>query len=258
VDSADLPVLGTLKYRCYDRVVAISDAIRRQLAAQGLPEAKLRLVRSAVDVAACQPSWSRERFLTEFRLPEEDVPVAVVGQFIERKGHAHLLAALRQLREMAVRVRVILFGAGPLAASLDAEIAQAGLASEVEFAGYRKDLLDFLGHFELLVHPAVREGLGIGLLEAQAAGVPVVAFRTGGVPEAVADGQTGVLVPVGDSAALAGAIAELLSNPVQRRHLANAGPDWVRSEFSLERMVQGNLDVYSEILAGSQGGGHDK
>lgn len=254
IDHVDLPGLGTLKYRCYERVVVISAAIRRQLVEQGLPETKLRLVRSAVDAAACLPSWSRERFVDEFHLLEEDVPVAVVAQFIRRKGHMHLLTALGQLRETVSRVRVILFGAGPLAASLEKKIAQAGLGSEVEFAGYRPDLLDFLGHFELLVHPAVREGLGVSLLEAQAAGVPVIAFRAGGVPEAVADGRTGMLLPVGDSTALAAAIADLVINPVRRRYLANAAPEWVRSEFGLERMVQGNLDVYSEILGHSAGG----
>jgi glycosyltransferase involved in cell wall biosynthesis len=250
VDSADLALLGRLKYMSYARVIAISGAIRDQLSGLGLPGEKLRLVRSGIDVAACQPSWTRERFLREFRLFEEDVPIAVVAQFIPRKGHAHLLAAIGQLRETASRVRVILFGEGPLRAELEQGVAQAGLISEVEFAGYRNDLLEFLGHFQLLVHPALREGLGVSLIEAQAAGVPVVAFDVGGVPEAVADGETGMLVPAGDSWALAEAIGGLVLNPVRRRHLANAGPDRVRAEFSVERMVRGNLAIYSEVLDG--------
>jgi len=146
------------------------------------------------------------------------------------------------------RIRVVLFGRGPLAARLEAEVASAGLQSVVQFAGYRADLLEFLGHFRLLVHPALHEGLGVGLLEAQAAGVPVVGFRAGGVTEAVADGRTGILVRRADSAALAAAIAELVNNPAYREQLARAAPEWVASEFGIPRMVRGNLDVYTEVL----------
>jgi len=248
VDNPDLPVLGMLKYRFYQRIVAISAAVRRQLVSQGIAEAKLHLVRDAIDPTACRPVWSHDRFCREFKLAADDIPVAVVAQFIERKGHHHLFEALRQLGEAGARIRVVLFGRGPLAARLEAEVASAGLQSVVQFAGYRADLLEFLGHFRLLVHPALHEGLGVGLLEAQAAGVPVVGFRAGGVTEAVADGRTGILVRRADSAALAAAIAELVNNPAYREQLARAAPEWVAAEFGIPRMVRGNLDVYTEVL----------
>jgi len=248
VDNPDLPVLGILKYRLYRRVIAISEAIHRQLLAQGLANTKLRLVRSAIDPVACQPVWSHERFLREFDLAVDDVPVAVVAQFIERKGHHHLFEALTQLRDAGTRIRVVLFGSGPLAARMVEEVATASLQSVVQFAGFRGDLLEFLAHFRFLIHPALREGLGVSLLEAQAAGVPVVGFRAGGVMEAVADGRTGILVRPGDSAALAAAIAELVNNPTHRHQLATAAAAWVTTEFGVADMVQGNLDVYTEVL----------
>ena len=122
------------------------------------------------------------------------------------------------------------------------------MQSQVRLIGYRADLLDFLGHLELVLHPAYREGLGIALLEAQAAGVPVVGFRIPGLLEAVDDGRSGLLVPPGDLDALAAAICRLLWNPRLRAQLAQGAREQVRRHFSPARMLQGNLDVYQELL----------
>jgi len=250
VDSADPRVVGLLKYRFYQRVVAISAAIEKQLARRGLPDAMLGLVRDAVDPKAYSPTWSRELFLSEFDLEQTDFAVAVVAQLIERKGHGHLFNALAELRGNVPRLKVILFGSGPLESQLKQEVERSGLQELVQFAGFRSDLRAFLSYFQLLIHPAVREGLGMCLLEAQAAGVPVAGFRSGGTWEAVAEGETGILVPVGDVGALAGAVRSLLNDPDRRHRMAAAGPGWVRREFGVERMVQGYVDIYSEILGG--------
>jgi glycosyltransferase involved in cell wall biosynthesis len=246
VDNPDIPVLGTLKYLAYDRVVAISAAIRAQLDSEGLPAAKLRTIRSAVDADACQPTWTPERFLEEFGLARAHRVVAVVAQLIPRKGHALLLEAWPMIRNRCPDARLLVFGTGPLQAELE---NLAGLGGTVTFAGFRPDLRAFLGRVDLLVHPATREGLGIGLLEAQAAGVPVVAFAAGGVPEAVADRVTGVLVEPGNPAALAEAVIALLDEPNRRQRLGAAAADRIRAEFSPDRMVESHIELYREVLA---------
>jgi glycosyltransferase involved in cell wall biosynthesis len=248
VDSADPPIVGTLKYHLYRRVVVISAAIRDQLTQRGVPDAMLSLVRDAIDPDAYPPAWPAERFLREFGLAETDVPVAVVAQLIERKGHRHLFEALNRLQQGEPHLKVILFGSGCLEAQLKKEVECLGLQNVVRFAGFRPDLRAYLAHFQLLIHPAMREGLGLCLLEAQAAGVPVVGFRSGGVAEAIEDGETGVLVPAGDAVALADAVRSLLNDPDRRHRLAVAGPARVRKEFSVERMVQGYVDIYSRVL----------
>jgi glycosyltransferase involved in cell wall biosynthesis len=123
----------------------------------------------------------------------------------------------------------------------------------VQFAGYEPDLAHWIGCFNLLVHPAGREGLGVSVLEAQAEGVPVVGFRAGGLTEAVADGETGLLVTPGDLSALTAAIRRLIEDDEERRRFAAAGPERVRSEFAVEAMVDGNLAVYGEIVDGRVG-----
>ena len=215
VDNPDTPVIGRLRYQSYDRVVAISQAVAVRLAADGVPARKLRVIRSAVDVAACQPAWPRERFLETFGLHAAQRVVAVVAQLIPRKGHGLLLDAWPLIRHRCGDAHLLVFGTGPLEAELR---ARAGLGGTVSFAGFRPDLREFLGYVDLLVHPALREGLGVSLLEAQAAGVPVVAFAAGGVTEAIVDGATGLLVPPGDSVALVDAV----TRPAGRSQPASA------------------------------------
>jgi glycosyltransferase involved in cell wall biosynthesis len=247
VDSHDMPLLASLKYRSFDTVIAISECIRLQLAAAGVPAAKLRVVRSAIDPARSRATWQRERYLAEFSLRATDPTIAVVAQFIQRKGHRHLIAALEKILPTHPEVRVLFFGRGPLEQNLRSAVAAAGLTDVIRFAGFRDDLREFLGHVDLLVHPAEREGLGVSLLEAQAAGVPVVAFNAGAISEAVADGRTGILVPIGDTDALAAEITGLLADPGRRRKFSVAATHWIGTEFGIDRMVQGNLDVYRQI-----------
>ena len=248
VDSRGIPIVNKLKYLSYQKVIAISNGIYEQLRGPGMPASSLRVVRSAIDPAAYQPSWTREQFLREFNLGETDFVVAVVAQLIPRKGHRYLLEALAKITMVCPQLRVIFFGRGRLEKRLQKMLMRADLQSVVQIAGYREDLHAFLGLCQLLVHPAVREGLGLSLLEAQAAGVPVVAFRVAGIEEAVSDGRTALLVAARDTTALASAIAEIYDNPQRRAALSVAGPDWIGTEFSLGNMVRGNLDVYRELL----------
>jgi len=251
VDSKELPGLGRLKYAQYQRVIAISSCIRDQLVALGVPAAKLRLVHSAVAATPDSGRASRQAFSAEFALPADAFPIAVVAQLIPRKGHRFFLDAIAQLRDTHPEIQAILFGIGPLQTELAVQVSELGLGKQVRFAGYHHDLSRFIGHFKLLVHPAEREGLGIAVLEAQAAGVPVVGFRAGGLIEAVADGETGLLVAPGDLSALTAAIRQLVEDDEQRTRFAVAGPGHIAAGFSVDAMVNGNLAVYGELTGES-------
>jgi glycosyltransferase involved in cell wall biosynthesis len=145
-------------------------------------------------------------------------------------------------------LRLLLFGRGPLEQDLRAQSEKLGLTHCVHFAGFRDDLDRYLACAELLVHPALQEGLGVAALQAQAAGVPVVGFDAGGLREAVADGETGLLVAPGDPAALANGIAVLLDDAVRRRQLALNGRRRMQAEFSIDGMVAAHLRIYKKLL----------
>lgn len=249
---------GRPKYWFYRRIIAISGCIHRQLRDAGVPERKLRTVLSGVLPEACEPNWSRQKFLSEFDLADDDFVIAVVAQLIPRKGHRYLVDALPGIRAAFAGTRVLFFGAGAEEERLRDAVARKGHSDIVRFAGYRTDLLDFLGHVQLLVHPATREGLGLSLLEAQAAGIPVVGFRSGGQTEAVDDGVTGTLVPPRDARALAEAISHLIYHPRVRHRMSAAAREWIRDRFGIEQMVDGNISVYNEVLGQSVESGSDR
>jgi glycosyltransferase involved in cell wall biosynthesis len=249
VDNPEFPLLARIKYPMYRRVIAISAEIEQQLSRAGVPANKLRLIHSAVDAQACQPDWTRAQFRAAFGLEGDQLAVVCVAQLIARKGQAVLLDAWPAVLADCPQARLILFGQGEEEARLQEQLRHLGLTETVRFAGFREDILSFLGHADLLVHPALREGLGICLLEAQAAGLAIVASRAGGIPEAVADAVSGLLVPPQNPSELAGAVTQLLCDPDKRSRLGAGGRMQVAQNFSVQSMVSGNLKVYEEMLS---------
>ena len=148
------------------------------------------------------------------------------------------------------KLRVVLFGQGPDEAALKEKCTALGLDSRVQFAGFRHDLDEYLGAFDVLVHPALAEGLGVITLKAQAAGVPVVASAVGGLPEAVADNKSGRLVPPSDVAALVAALEAVLGDSALRRRYAVAAKQRMRAAFSIDTMLDAHIDLYRTVLNG--------
>lgn len=247
VDNPEPRWLVALKYRLYDHVITISEGIREVLLGEGLAPDKVTCVRSALDATPWLVPVDRAAFCREFDLPADALTIAMAAQLIPRKGHRYLLEALPPLLAGFPALHVLLFGKGPLEAGLRSEIAARGLADRVRLAGFRDDLPRWLGGVDVLAHPADMEGLGIALLQASAAGVPIVTSRAGGLPEAVADGVTGLLTPPGDVAALGSALRRLLADPALRRQLGDAGRARILAEFSIDAMVAGNLAVYRQV-----------
>jgi glycosyltransferase involved in cell wall biosynthesis len=146
------------------------------------------------------------------------------------------------------RLQVLIFGRGPLEAELRQAISDQGLSGQVRLLGFRDDLPAVLGCLDLLVHPADMEGLGVSLLQASAARVPIIATRAGGMPEAVRDGRNGLLIAPGDVAGLAAAMNRLLDDAALRQTMGQAGRQLVLNEFSIDARCEGNLAVYRRLL----------
>ena len=245
------------KYRLFRQVIAISGAIRRVLIRQGVPPEKIRLVHSALDGSLFRSPCDEGVLSREMDVPPRAPVVGMAAQFIPRKGHHTLLEAVPGILREHPDTRFLLFGRGPLREEVRERIRTAGLLGSVLLPGFREDLPTLLPCLNLLVHPATMEGLGVILLQAGAAGLPVVAARAGGIPEVVAHGSTGLLVPPGDPRALATAVNGLLSAPEEAEAMGRRARERVASEFSVHRMVEGNLDVYREVLSASADTGDD-
>ena len=248
VDNPESRLAVAIKYRLYDHVITISEGIRQVLLGEGLAPGKVSCVRSAVDATPYLVPVEGAAFRAEFGLPADALVAGVVAQLIPRKGHRYLLAALPGLLQRYPALQVLIFGQGPLEAELRAEVAKHGLADVVHFTGFRHDLARWIGGLDMLVHPADMEGLGVSLLQASAAGVPIITSRAGGLPEAVQDEVTGILCPPGDVPALTAAVARLAADPALRRRFGAAGRARILAEFSIAGMVEGNLNIYRQVL----------
>jgi glycosyltransferase involved in cell wall biosynthesis len=249
VDNPEPAMVARMKYRFYDRVITISEGIRRVLLSEGISEDKISRVSSGVDYQRYTQPCNTHWFRREFALKPSSRTVAMIAQFIPRKGHRVLMEAAPRVLAVCPETRFLLFGKGPLKKEIQQLCEQKRIADKVIFGGFRSDLERILPCLDLVAHPAEMEGLGISLLQAAATSIPIVASRVGGIPEIVKDDVNGTLVDVGDATALAEALIYFLTNPVTAAAFGKAGREIVKNRFSITTMVEGNLKIYQEVVS---------
>jgi len=250
VDNTEMRLMAALRYRPFKKIIAISEAIAEVLRDRDVDDQRIDVIRSAVDTERFAAIPDREAFRREFAVPDDAIVIAAAGQLIPRKGHRYLLQALEALKYSHPHTRLIIFGEGYLNNQLRAQAASLDLGDIAQFAGFRDDLDDFMGCFDIFAHPALAEGLGVATLKAAAAGVPVVGFNAGGLAEAVIDGETGILVPPENVAALRDAIVALIDENDLRQRMGSMGRERMQKEFSIATMVDKHITLYNSVLHG--------
>jgi glycosyltransferase involved in cell wall biosynthesis len=217
------------------RLIAITEALRRFTVDEvGLPAAKVTTIHYGMDEPP--PAWDE----TELELPPGPLVVAV-ARLVPQKGIDVAVRALPGLD-----ATLVVLGEGSERSRLEALARESG--ARLLLPGRVGDVAAVLRRADLLVHPARWEGFGLALLEAMLCGLPVVATRVSSIPEIVAEGETGLLVPPDDPAALRSALERLLADEQLRRRLGEAGLERARAEFSVERMARRTLTVYEEVV----------
>jgi len=250
VDNTEMRLMAALRYRPFRKIIAISEAIAEVLRDRGVDAERIEVIRSAVDTRHFATAPDCAAFRADFAIPDDACIIAAAGQLIPRKGHRYLLQAVADLRHSHPRMRLIIFGEGYLNNQLRAQAASLSLGDVVQFAGFRNDLDDYMACFDIFAHPALAEGLGVATLKAAAAGVPVVAFDAGGLPEAVEDGRTGMLVKPESVDRLRAAITQLLDDKDLRQHLGAAGRERMQEKFSIATLADKHVALYKSVLNG--------
>jgi glycosyltransferase involved in cell wall biosynthesis len=233
--------------RCVDGVVAISQPIADLLAEGGVAREKIRMIPSGVDPAPYAnippPTGDRKPFV-----------VGTAAILEQRKGIKFLLEAAAELKRRGRRLRYRIAGDGWEKNNLLDQARKLGVEGDVEFMGFVTDMPSFTASIDIFVLPSLFEGLGVAALEAMAAARPVVASAVGGLKQLVVDGETGLLVPRGDSGSLARALEKLVQDADLIRSLGERGRARLREHFTMDGMARANEAFYYDLLeAGERG-----
>ena len=208
----------------------------------------LTVIPNGIDFEAVRTqALSREDARAELGIPQDRQVVGTIGGLTPKKAHADLVRAARTVADRIPDSMFVFIGLPVDRAPVEAEISALGLRNHVMLAGYRPSAARLLRAFDVYCLPSRFEGMPLSLLEAMSLGLPVVATRAGGVPEAVTDGENGVLVPVGDSRRLAGALADLLAAPGRGRELGEKAHAEAE-RFGIREMVRRTEAVYRGAL----------
>lgn len=199
--------------------------------------APLAYIRNGIPVGPPPGPDARARGRGLLGLGDSDLVIGTVAGFRPVKGHDVLLRAAAELATGAPRLRIVLVGSGPLEEALVRLAGELGLADRVVFAGRRRDVHDILPAFDLKCLPSRFEAYPLAVMEAMAAGLPVVACDRGGLPEMVSDGEEGLLFRAGDHLALAACLRRLLCDPALRARMGAAARRRAEREFDIRTTV---------------------
>lgn len=241
--------LDNLWIRYFDRIVAVSEEIRDEMIRYKIPEKKIRIIDNGIDVNRFDKTIPDEKLKRELGLNGNCAVIGTIGSLKYEKGHEYLLKAAKEVLESHAAIKFLIVGGGPLRNSLEDEAKNLGIAGNVIFTGYRKDVAELLSVMDIFVLPSVKEGLPMVLLEAMAAKKPIIATRVGAVSKVIRDNETGILVEPGDVSALQRAIGNLLNDTMKTQGLALKGYGRVKKDFSSENMCREYLTLYKELLS---------
>jgi glycosyltransferase involved in cell wall biosynthesis len=226
-----------------DRVIAVSANVRDFCISHiGLPPEKVTLIYNGIELSAGLYT-SRQAARARLGLSSEETVLGVVSRLDPAKGIDVLIRAM----PFVENATLVIVGDGVERSFLEGLAEELGVSGRIIWAGYRPDVYNLLQAFDVFVQPSRFEGLPTTVLEAMAAGLPVVATAVGGTPEVVEDGVTGLLVPPAEPTALAQAINHLLGDPALRLTLGRAGRERAAKQFSVEKMVCQTEALYMEL-----------
>lgn len=229
-----------------DRYIAVSEANSKYLIEEKrIPARKVTVIQNGCSMDRVNPEKAHPEGIREsLGFSKSDIVLIVMARLEPQKGHKILLQALSTVWAEFPNIRLICLGTGALKDELNSLARELKLNEIVRFVGFQSNVADWLAVADIGVLPSFYEGLPLTAVETLAAGLPLVATAVDGTPEVVLDGKTGLLVPPGDPAAMAGAIRQLARQSELRQKLAKAGREWVLQRFTIERQIEQTSSLY--------------
>ncbi|HRR21740.1 MAG TPA: glycosyltransferase [Desulfomonilia bacterium] len=236
------------------KVIAVSGEVRAKLIAQeGIAPERIDIIANGVDDSLFNIPFDRHSLLVRLGIPENRVVVGTGARLVYEKGLVHLLDAAGLIKKKRDDFVLVIVGDGPLMGDLQKRAHDSGLNDRVVFTGARTDFHEIIRLFDIFVLPSVSEGLPLSLLEAMAAARAIVASQVGGIPEVITHGQTGLLVPPGSPAHLAGAVELLMDDPGYRAQCGQQARLRFAEKHSAQAMAASYARLYESVLGSDRG-----
>jgi glycosyltransferase involved in cell wall biosynthesis len=238
-----------------DAIVVISEYLKEFHAdCEKIPLKKMSVIRYGIGDFSRNVAEGNLRGRLGF--DESHIVIGCVARLTRQKGHVHLLDAFAIAGQQNDNMRLVIAGDGPLSGPLQEQACRLNLGAKVVFLGRREDTADLYHAFDALVLPSLWEGFGLVFLEAMSCGLPVIATRVSAIPEIVLDGETGLLVPPGDSIRLAAVMLWMAGHQMERKKMGDAGRRRAAEHFPVSAMVDETNALYRSLSepGGSESG----
>jgi len=233
----------------YAQMVAVSEDLKHFLIDQvGIRENRVQVIYNGVDKSAGFDRNDVAQYKKDLGIPHDDMVVGVIGNLYPVKGHTYLLQAIPQILRTCPQTSFLFIGRGELEIPLKTQVKELGVEEKVRFLGLRHDIPMLLSVMDIFAMPSLSEGLSIALLEAMAAGKPVVVTEVGGNPELVVHEATGLIVPPKNPRALGEALTLMLTDRSKMIHYGAGGKKRVAERFSLRAMIEQYERLYKPLL----------
>ncbi len=234
-----------------DKVIAISEQVEEHLIRDfGLKKEKIKVVHNGIDINKFTVNSLQFRAEAKEKFGLKPGPVAgIVARLSDVKGHVYLIQAMKEVLVRFPDAQLLIVGEGKMKNNLLKLTRQLNLENSTYFLSNVIDTREVLSAMDVFVMPSLKEGLGLGLMEAMAAGLAVAGSDVGGIKSLIQDGENGILVKPADKSDIAKAISELFSDSGKRESLGIKARDFIKNKFSLEKMVIQTEEVYRECLS---------
>jgi len=225
-------------------IITVSDYLAEEVAARGGKNI-VTIYNGQPPISFDDPSFSRQQFRKQWDIPADALVLGTIGRLHPTKGQTHLIETAGRLRCRFPNLHLLLIGDGPIRQNLEVELKRKTIPYTL--TGYLPQAYEALPAMDIFVLPSISEGMGLVLLEAMQAGVPIVASAIGGIPEVIRAGKDGLLVPSGDVTGFTAACTSILENPDLAKSLVHSGQDrWPM--FSMASMLHKTEQVYMRLL----------
>jgi glycosyltransferase involved in cell wall biosynthesis len=224
--------LPLARLKTCDHVIAISDFIARQAIDSGVAPGRVTTIKNSMLPLAPPDAESRLRLRSELGVAADARIIGFVARLDAFKGHAEAIDAFARVAPQRADLHLVIAGRGELESALRQQASASGVGERIRFLGYRTDVPRLLAGFDVFVHPSFNEPFGLSVLEAEAAGLPVVAFRSGATDEIVCHGETGLLAAEGDVVELADRLTQLVDDASLRQRMGAAARERVMRDFN--------------------------